>query len=149
MILLAATLAMAVPRTIFADGAWASFDRGVRCDAATRAERTATERTVQAHAAFLFADGASQFAARLSRSPDPGATVVLTVGEQSFLLVATNGFAWSRGPAQEAAIIAAARTNGSMRVEARAQRGGRFIDRYSLDGAPGALDAAAACAARR
>jgi hypothetical protein len=35
-----------------------------------------------------------------------------------------------------------------MRVESRGQNGGRFVDRYSLDGAPLAIDSAAACAAR-
>jgi hypothetical protein len=34
-----------------------------------------------------------------------------------------------------------------MRIEARSPGGGRIIDRYSLDGAPLAIDAAAACAA--
>jgi hypothetical protein len=56
--------------------------------------------------------------------------------------------AWSRGPSQEAAIIAAMRINGGMRIEARIPGGGRIRDYYSLDGAPLAIDAAAACAAR-
>ena len=63
-----------------------------------------------------------------------------------FLLVARGAIAWSRGPAQEAAIIAAMRSAGGMRIEGRSA-GGRFIDRYALDGAPTAIDAAAACAA--
>lgn len=75
--------------------------------------------------------------------------MTLTIGDRPFLLLSGNGFAWSRSPAQEAAILAAARAGGAMRVEARAANAGRFVDRYSLDGAPGALDAAAACAARR
>jgi hypothetical protein len=36
-----------------------------------------------------------------------------------------------------------------MRVEARSLGGGRIVDRYSLDGAPLAIDAAAACSAAR
>jgi hypothetical protein len=48
---------------------------------------------------------------------------------------------------QEQAIIAAMRASGGMRIEARSSGGGRIIDRYSLDGAPLAIDAAAACAA--
>jgi hypothetical protein len=40
------------------------------------------------------------------------------------------------------------RINGGMRIEARIPGGGRIRDYYSLDGAPLAIDAAAACAAR-
>ena len=150
MFILIAVLALVSPRTIFAEGRWASFDRGARCEAATRAERTATGQSIQAHAAFLFGGTANgQFTARLSRVAQPGGSVTLTIGDRPFLLVSGNGFAWSRGPAQEAAILVAARGGGAMRVEARAVNQGRFVDRYSLDGAPGALDAAAACAARR
>ena len=58
-----------------------------------------------------------------------------------------NDMAWSRGPKQEQAIIAAMRSNGEMRVEARSPGGGRIVDRYALEGAPLAIDAAAACAA--
>jgi len=46
-----------------------------------------------------------------------------------------------------AAIIAAMRSNSGMKVEARSPGGGRIRDYYSLDGAPLAIDAAAACAA--
>jgi hypothetical protein len=50
---------------------------------------------------------------------------------------------------QEAAILAAARGATSMRVEARDAAGRRFADRYLLDGAPTAIDAAAAgCAGK-
>jgi len=40
------------------------------------------------------------------------------------------------------------RSNEAMKVEARSPGGGRIRDYYSLDGAPLAVDAAAACAAR-
>jgi hypothetical protein len=72
---------------------------------------------------------------------------MLYVGDQPFLLMARGDMAWSRGPKQEQAIIVAIRAHGGMRVEARSPGGGRIIDRYSLDGAPLAIDAAAACAA--
>ncbi len=71
---------------------------------------------------------------------------MLTIGETPFLLVGRGPLAWSRGPAQEAAIIAAMRAETGMRIEARSATGGRFVDRYLLDGAPTAIDAAAACA---
>ena len=74
---------------------------------------------------------------------------MLTIGEQPFLLVARGDWAWSNGPLQEAAIIAAARSAQSMRIEARDSSGRRFTDRYLLDGAPTAIDAAAAgCAGK-
>lgn len=79
--------------------------------------------------------------------PRPGATVMLHVGDQPYLLMSQGDMAWSRGPKQEQAIIAAIRANAGMRVEVRSPGGGRIVDRYSLDGAPLAIDAAAACAA--
>ena len=72
---------------------------------------------------------------------------MLTIGERPFLLVARGDWAWSRGPLQEAAIIEAARVARSMRVEGRDAGGRRFTDRYLLDGAPTAIDAAAAACA--
>jgi len=73
---------------------------------------------------------------------------MLTVGDTPFLLMSQGDRAWSRGPAQEAAIIVALRSNRGMKVEARSSGGGRIRDYYDLDGAPLAIDAAAACAAR-
>ena len=74
---------------------------------------------------------------------------MLTVGERPFMLIARGDWAWSRGPMQEAAIIDAARAARSMRIEARDGAGRRFADRYLLDGAPTAIDAAAAgCAGK-
>jgi len=75
--------------------------------------------------------------------------VMLKVGDQPFLLVARDGWAWSRGPGQAQAIIDALRTATNMRVESRDAAGVRFTDPYLLDGAPTAIDAAAArCALR-
>jgi len=150
--LLAVLLIGAAPRTVFAADGWTAFDRGSSCEAGARSERIATSRAEQAHAAFVFDRSGprrGQFAARLGRPVRPGATVLLTVGDQPFLLAARDRFAWSRGPAQESAIIAAARVAPGMRIEARAPGGGRFVDSYRLGGAAGAIDAAAACSARR
>jgi hypothetical protein len=150
--LAALLLGGAAPRIMFADGAWAAFDRGARCEAASRALRVTSKRGEQASATILFARGGGRqgvLALRLGKPPRPDATVVLTVRDQPFLLVTRSRFAWSRGAAQEAAIIAALRGGGAMKVEAGAAGGGRFVDRYSLDGVAGAIDAAAACAATR
>ena len=137
---------------LFAGGQWAALDRGASCEASTRSLRIAAKGKVQARAGFAF-DAAGprngQFFAQLSRMPRAGSTVILTVGEQPFMLVSGGGWAWSRDAAQEAAIIAAARGAYGMRVDSRDQAGSRFVDRYLLYGAPTAIDAAAAhCAGK-
>lgn len=137
---------------VFAAGHWAAIDRGPSCEAASRALRPPAKGQAPARAGFAF-DSAGprrgQFFARLSRVPRPGATILLTVGKQPFLLVGGGPWAWSASPAQEAAIIAAARSAGGMRIESRDRSGRRFADRYLLDGAATAIDAAAArCAGK-
>ena len=148
--ILALLLTAAAPRIVFADAAWAAFDRGGRCEAVSRAARVTSDRAEQASVAILFnraSHARGQLAVRLGKPIRPDSTVMLTIRDTPFLLVARPHFAWSSGPAQEAAIIAAIRRGGAMRVEAGGA-GGRFVDRYALDGAAGAIDAAAACAAR-
>jgi hypothetical protein len=86
---------------------------------------------------------------RLSRVPRGDATVMLTIASQPFLLTVRGDWAWSRGPAQAQAIIAALRLGATMNVTSRDRAGVRFSDPYLLDGAPTAIDAAAArCALR-
>jgi hypothetical protein len=108
---------------IHAGGAWAAIDRGSVCEAVTRTLRAAAKGKPQASAGFAFAADRrrwGEFHARLSRVARPGSSVMLTIGQQPFLLVARGDWAWSRGPMQEQAIIAALRGSGGMRVEARA-----------------------------
>jgi hypothetical protein len=137
---------------LFASGQWVALDRGASCEAATRSLRIAVKGRTQAIAGFAFdAQGPrnGQLFARLSRIPRAGSSVMLTVGKQPFLLVSRGDWAWSRGPQQDAAIIAAVRAAGGMRIDGRDASGRRFVDRYLLDGAPTAIDAAAAaCAAK-
>lgn len=149
--LLLASTANAAPQIISADGRWATLQQGTTCEAASRSLLLAPKGKVQARASLTFepsGDRRGQFAARLSRPVRAGSTVMLYVGDVPFLLVAKGDMAWSRGPDQEGAIIDAMRRSGGMRVEARSPGGGRIVDRYSLDGAPLAIDAAAACSAR-
>ena len=138
--------------TLFAGGAWAAIDRGASCEALARSVRIAAKGKVQATAGFAFTPDRrrwGEFHAHLRRMPRPGSSVMLQIGDQPFLLVTRGDWAWSRGPLQEQAIIAAARNASSMRVEARDRSGRRFNDVYLLDGAPTAIDAAAArCALR-
>ena len=152
VLLLALAAPAAAQQIVFAGGHWAAIDRGSTCEAGSRALRIATKGKVQARAGFAFdvaGPRRGQFFALLSRVPRPGSTIVLTVGDQPFLLVSNGAWAWSNGPAQEKAIIAAARAAGGMAIRSRDQAGGRFTDRYMLDGAATAIDAAAArCAGK-
>ena len=150
LLMMAASLGAApAPRIVAAAGKWAALAGPGQCDAASLSLLPASRTRLQGRASLSF-DGRSrhgQFAATLSKAVAGGASVMLTIDDQPFLLVARGSGAWSRGPAQEAAIIAALRSATRMRIEGRSARGLRFIDRYDLSGAPTAIDAAAACAA--
>jgi hypothetical protein len=150
IVLAAAAPAAAAGKILFARGSWAAIERSDACVALGRSARIAAKGKVQATAGFAFAPGRwGQFHVYLSRIPRPGSSVILSIGNQPFLLTARGDWAWSRGPIQEQAIIAAVRTARGMRIEARDGAGRRFADPYALDGAPTAIDAAAArCAGK-
>jgi hypothetical protein len=141
----------ATARIVQADGQWAAIEANGKCRAMARSLRDAGKDQPQAYAAILFepAKGMSgTVSVRLSRPARPGGSVILTIGDRPFLLKGQGRFAWSRGAAQEAAIIAAMRSTTGMRIEARDGSGRRSVDRYLLAGAPTAIDAAAAACAR-
>lgn len=152
MLALSTTAASARGSVLFAGGAWTAIDRGSVCEALSRSQKIAPKDKVQAEAGVSFtADGRrpAEVHVRLSRMPRGDATVILHVGDQPFLLVTRTGWAWSRGPLQAQAIVAAMRDAPAMRVESRDATGVRYSDPYLLDGAPTAIDAAAArCALR-
>ena len=158
LLLLVATIAgsastpAAPAERLFAGGAWAALRFGGTCVAGARPLPPVSRREPQARAGFRFERGGRRFGefhVRLSRLPRPGSSVMLRIGEQPFLLAVRGEWAWSRGPAQDLAIIAAARAARSMRVQARDGSGRGFGDAYLLDGAPTAIDAAAAgCAGK-
>jgi hypothetical protein len=149
---LAASSAGARGTVVFAGGAWTAIDRGPTCEALSRSQKIAPKDKVQAVAGFSFAaDGrrAVEFHVRLSRMPRADATVMLKIGDQPFLLTTRGGWAWSRGPQQAQAVVDALRYATTMSVQSRDAAGVRFSDPYLLDGAPTAIDAAAArCALR-
>jgi hypothetical protein len=137
---------------VYASGAWAAIDRGDSCEALSRSQKIAPKDKVQAVAGFTFTPDHKrwgEFHVRLSRMPRGDASVMLQVSGQPYLLATRGGWAWSRGPLQAQAIIAALRDGSSMSVQSRDSAGVRFSDPYLLDGAPTAIDSAAArCALR-
>jgi hypothetical protein len=151
-VVLLASPGVTAPVRLFAGGSWAALDRGAVCEAAALSERIVAKGQVQAVAGFTFTPDRrrwGEFYARLRRPVRPGSTVLLTIGGQPFMLVARGDWAWSRGAAQEAAIIAAVRGSGRMNIDSRDTSGRRWRDPYRLDGAPTAIDAAAArCAGK-
>ena len=132
---------------LFAGGQLIALERSGTCEAASRSLRIAQKGKVQARAGFAFdSNGArhGQFFAELSRVPRAGSTVILTVGTEPFMLATNGHWAWSRDSRQEAALIGAVRASAGMRLDSRDAFGRRFVDRYLLEGAPTAIDAAAA-----
>jgi hypothetical protein len=144
--------ALATGTIVYAGGGWAAIDRGDTCVALGRSARIAAKGKVQGSAGFAFARDRKrwgEFHAHLSHVPRPGSSVILSVGGQPFLLAVRGDWAWSRGPLQEQAIIAAARNASGMRIDGRDIAGRRFTDPYALAGAPTAIDSAAArCAGK-
>jgi hypothetical protein len=156
-VLILAIIGIGTPATargtvVFAGGAWAAIDRGTICEALSRSQKVVPRDKVQPIAGISFTPDHrrwGEFHARLSRMPRGDASVMLKIGNQPFLLVTRGGWAWSRGPAQAQAIIDALREATNMSVASRDAAGVRFSDPYLLDGAPTAIDAAAArCALR-
>lgn len=135
---------------IYAGPAWAAIDRGGTCEALSRSVQIAPKGKLQAIADFTFSADRrrwGEFHVRLRRMPRAGAAVMLHIGDSAFLLVSRGNMAWSSGPLQEQAIIAALREAQGMNVESRDTAGRRFVDPYALDGAATAIDAAAAACA--
>ena len=75
------------------------FDRGAACEAVARPIAAAGKRDAVPYVAIAF-DRAGprqgQLFAQLRRPTRPGSSVLLTVGDQPFLLVARGAHAWSR-----------------------------------------------------
>lgn len=84
----------------------------------------------------------NQLHVRLSRSRDPRARVMLSVGDRRFDLVAGDADAWAPDKRTDAAIVAAIRSGRSLSVETVSKGGTPFADVYALQGAATAIDAA-------
>ncbi len=79
---------------------------------------------------------------RLSRSSREGSTIRLSVGNRSFQLESNGSDAWAANRQDDAAIVAQMRAASRMSISTIDTSGRRFTDRYSLEGAATALDAA-------
>ncbi|MEM7703480.1 MAG: invasion associated locus B family protein [Pseudomonadota bacterium] len=79
---------------------------------------------------------------RLSRPLNDNSKARLVIGTRRFDLIAKGQDAWAADKAMDAAIIAAMRSASRMSVSATASNGRRFTDRYALEGAATAMDAA-------
>ncbi|GGD54438.1 hypothetical protein GRI62_04105 [Erythrobacter arachoides] len=135
-------------------GQWGAFRDPAtpRCYAIAEAQPTTNRRDVQPFASIGSwpARGIrNQLNLRLSRRLAATPRVRLAVGGERFDLIAGGGDAWAPDARADAAIVAALRAASSMSVSATDAAGNRFTDRYSLDGAATAIDAAAVGCARR
>lgn len=138
------------PRILAARGTWAAVDRGGQCEALSRALLPEALDKPAAVLAVTF-DRAGrrtgELSVRFRRPLRPDSSVMLTIANQPFALAGRGQAAWSRDSAQEAAILSALRASGGARVTARDSAGRRMTERFLLDGAPTAIDAAAAACA--
>ena len=137
-------------------GEWGAFrDPQVpRCYAIAAAQvdsRTAAQRE---HAPFASVGTwpkravRGQLHFRLSRNVSASPSIALAIGSQRFTLTGGGGDAWAKDQTMDAAIVAAMRSAGTMSLSATDRAGRRFTDRYSLEGAATALDAATVGCAR-
>lgn len=86
---------------------------------------------------------------RLSRQRQPGADVMLSVGDRRWRLMAGDYDAWGPSPRHDAFIVAKIRAARSMSISTVDVRGRPFADSYRLQGAATAMDAAALGCIRR
>ncbi len=154
-LVLVATAPLAAKDSLGVFGEWGAFrDPAVPRCYAIAAAQPATANTRRDHAPFASVGTwpkqgvRGQLHVRLSRNLAKAATITLSVGGRSFQLTGGGGDAWASDARMDAAIVAAMRSASAMSVSARDLAGRRFTDRYSLAGAPTALDAATVGCAR-
>jgi hypothetical protein len=139
-------------------GQWGAFrDPQVpRCYAIAAAEPEVRERArgTREHAPFASIGTwpkravRGQLHLRVSRNLADSPRLSLAIGGQRFELTGGGGDAWAKDRTMDAAIVATMRSAGSMSISATDRAGRRFTDRYSLEGAATAMDAATVGCAR-
>ncbi|MXO73853.1 hypothetical protein GRI40_01265 [Altererythrobacter aerius] len=132
---------------------WGAFrDPAVpRCYAIAKAQPSKARRDAQPFAAIGYwptRGVRGQVSFSLSRSAAPAPAPVLRIGNARFDLKGSGRQAWASDKSVDAAIVAAMRAGATMSVSAWDTRGNRFTDRYRLEGAATAMDAATVGCAR-
>lgn len=130
---------------------WAAFrDPAVpRCYAITAADKTSGSYAAYADVGtWPRRDVRGQVHFRTSRELAKSPRISLALGGKRYQLTGGGADAWAQDKRMDAAIVAAMRSADSMSVSATDKAGRRFTDRYSLDGAPTAMDAATVGCAR-
>jgi len=132
---------------------WGAFrDPAVpRCYAIAMAEPSSQQRDYQPYATVGTWPKRSAYAQihiRVSRVLARDAPILLKVAGRSFELTGGGGDAWPRDGRDNAAILAAMRSGGTMSISARDAKGHRFGNTWRLAGAASAMDAAALGCAR-
>jgi hypothetical protein len=151
---LALTVPVAAKDSLGVFGQWGAFrDPAVpRCYAIAAAEHNARDNRQYAPFASVGTWPGrgirGQVHVRLSRGVAQGAATTLRIGGRSFTLTGSGADAWAADARMDAAIVSAMRSSPSMAVSGRDNAGRRFTDRYSLEGAATAMDAAAVGCAR-
>lgn len=134
-------------------GSWGVFRDGEvpRCYAIAMAAPSTKQRDFQPYADVAWwprAGVRGQVHFRLSRKLQPGAPVVLSIGDQRIQLTGGGADAWAPDKRGDAAVMAAMRSAREMTVNARGANGQGFSNTWNLDGAATAMDAAAVACAR-
>lgn len=129
-------------------GDWGAFrdPETPRCYAIAEAESVSNARDFQPFASvgtWPTRNVRGQVHFRLGRRLGDSPRVQLAIGGDRFVLTAGDGDAWAPDARADREIVAAMRTASRMTVSATDERGRRFTDAYSLNGAATAIDAAA------
>ncbi len=146
-ILLAIAAPLAAKDSLGVFGQWGAFrDPQVpRCYAIASAEITRNRRDFQPYASigtWPRRNIRGQVHFRLSREQSATPRLRLAIGRQRFDLTGGGSDAWAANAGDDAAIVAAMRSASRLSIRAVDNRGNRFTDRYSLEGAATAMDAA-------
>ena len=152
--ILAAALAsspLAAKDSLGTFGDWGAFtDPAVpRCYAIALADKQAGSITAYADVATWPRAGVrGQVHFRLSHPLASRAGATLVLGGARYILSGGGANAWAQDKRMDAAIVAAMRSTDTMSVSAVDTSGHRFTDRYGLNGAATAMDAATIGCAR-
>jgi hypothetical protein len=151
LLLVAAPAAAKDSLGVFDD--WGAFrDPAVpRCYAITAAEKDKAGGPYEAYAdvgTWPRRNIRGQVHFRTSREMAKNSRISLFLGGKRYELTGGGADAWTKDGRMEAAVVAAMRSAEEMSLSAIDVAGRRFTDRYSLKGAPTAMDAATVGCAR-